>query len=88
MYERPLFIVDPEIACYEQLLAELSSTDEVLMLNPSKEGILQIVTYLQGDYESIYFLFHGVDSHPQLGNRLTARSLEYYCEEQKMLAPT
>ncbi|KQQ62467.1 hypothetical protein ASF84_26880 [Pseudomonas sp. Leaf127] len=62
--------VDGQVNDTAQLLAGLSGTAEVVILDPSKDGLQQMADYLKGreGLDAIHLLSHGADGTVQTGN--------------------
>ncbi|WP_313603677.1 DUF4347 domain-containing protein [Comamonas jiangduensis] len=62
--------VDSQVANLGELLAGLSSSAEVVIMDASKDGLQQMADYLQGrsGLDAIHLLSHGADGTVQMGN--------------------
>ncbi|PLP95591.1 hypothetical protein CYD26_03025 [Pseudomonas sp. FFUP_PS_473] len=62
--------IDGQVANVDQLVAGLGSNAEVVILDPSKDGLQQMADYLKGreNLDAIHLLSHGADGTVQLGN--------------------
>ena len=76
-----LVVIDPQIDDYETLLDGLSPDLEVLILDPSADGVDQVAHYLVGKsgYDAIHIFSHGDVGVVQLGSaRLTQVNVSEY----------
>ncbi|HEY9660637.1 MAG TPA: DUF4347 domain-containing protein, partial [Allocoleopsis sp.] len=74
-------IIDASVAEYESLVAGLAPGVEVVVLNPTQDGIAQISNALLGrsDVDSIQIFSHGASQSLQLGStQLSLENLEAY----------
>jgi hypothetical protein len=62
--------VDGQVANLAELLQGLSAEAEVVILDPSKDGLQQMADYLQGrsGLDAIHLLSHGADGKVQVGS--------------------
>lgn len=62
--------VDGQVSDTAQLLAGLTGNAEVVILDPSKDGLQQMADYLKGreGLDAIHLLSHGADGTVQMGN--------------------
>lgn len=62
--------VDGGVANVEQLVAGLGSNAEVVILDPTKDGLQQMADYLKGreNLDAIHLLSHGAEGTVQMGN--------------------
>ena len=62
--------VDGQVNDLTQLLSGLSASAEVVILDPSKDGLQQMADYLKGreGLDAIHLLSHGSDGMVQIGN--------------------
>lgn len=62
--------VDGQVGNVQQLIAGLSSTAEIVVLDPSKDGLQQMADYLKGreGLDAVHLLSHGADGTVQVGN--------------------
>ncbi|WP_167010632.1 Ig-like domain-containing protein [Comamonas sp. Tr-654] len=62
--------IDGQVSNVGELLAGLSANAEVVVLDPSKDGLQQMADYLKGreNLDAIHLLSHGADGTVQLGN--------------------
>ena len=62
--------VDGQVNDLTQLLSGLSANAEVVILDPSKDGLQQMADYLKGreGLDAIHLLSHGSDGMVQIGN--------------------
>ncbi len=68
--------VDGQVGDVQQLLAGLSSNAEIVVLDPTKDGLQQMADYLQGreGLDAVHLLSHGADGTVQVGNVWLASS--------------
>ncbi|WP_218585602.1 DUF4347 domain-containing protein [Pseudomonas sp. Marseille-P9899] len=68
--------VDGQIGNVQQLLTGLSSNAEIVVLDPTKDGLQQMADYLQGreGLDAVHLLSHGADGTVQVGNVWLASS--------------
>ncbi|MQG95527.1 DUF4347 domain-containing protein [Pseudomonas sp. MN1F] len=68
--------VDGQVGNVQQLLAGLSSNAEIVVLDPTKDGLQQMADYLQGrqGIDAVHLLSHGADGTVQVGNTWLASS--------------
>ncbi|MBK5009826.1 DUF4347 domain-containing protein, partial [Pseudomonas sp. S60] len=62
--------IDGNVSNIEQLLTGLSGKPEVVILDPEKDGLLQMADYLKGreGLDAIHLLSHGAEGAVQMGN--------------------
>ncbi|MEB6587968.1 DUF4347 domain-containing protein [Pseudomonas asiatica] len=62
--------IDGQVANVDQLVAGLGSNAEVVILDPTKDGLQQMADYLKGreSLDAIHLLSHGAEGTVQLGN--------------------
>lgn len=65
-----MVFVDGQVNDLTQLLSGLSANAEVVILDPSKDGLQQMADYLKGreGLDAIHLLSHGSDGMVQIGN--------------------
>ena len=71
-----MVFVDGQVGDVQQLLAGLSSNAEIVVLDPTKDGLQQMADYLQGreGLDAVHLLSHGADGTVQVGNVWLASS--------------
>ena len=84
METRTVVIVDTQVADYLSLLTGVSPDAEVILLNPTQDGITQITQALGCDrnIQSLHILSHGNSGCLVLGNtQLTLDKIESYASQ-------
>jgi uncharacterized delta-60 repeat protein len=79
-----LVIIDSRVRDYQLLLAGLDPDTEVLILDETQDGVMQIAVYLEGrtDIDALHILSHGSEGTLYLGSTvLTSANLESYSTE-------
>ena len=73
---KSLVIVDPRVHDFTTLLTELDTDAEVLILDESLDGIVQIAAYLEDreDLDAIHILSHGTEGTLYLGTTVLTSS--------------
>ncbi|MFD2641623.1 DUF4347 domain-containing protein [Pseudomonas japonica] len=68
--------VDGQVGNVNQMLTGLSPNAEIVVLDPSKDGLQQMADYLKGreNLDAIHLLSHGADGTVQAGNVWLAQS--------------
>ncbi|QXI32708.1 DUF4347 domain-containing protein [Pseudomonas promysalinigenes] len=68
--------VDGQVGNVQQLLAGLAGNAEIVVLDPTKDGLQQMADYLQGReaLDAVHLLSHGADGTVQAGNLWLASS--------------
>lgn len=67
-----LVIVDPRVSDYQQLLANLVPDTEILVLDLTQDGVLQLAGYLDGrtGFDALHILSHGSEGTLYLGSSI------------------
>ncbi|MBE9229060.1 DUF4347 domain-containing protein [Phormidium sp. LEGE 05292] len=70
--QKAIVFIDPAVANYQSLVAGVDAASEVIILNPTKDGISQITDVLasRNDISAVHIVSHGSPSSLQLGNSL------------------
>ncbi|PJI47493.1 MAG: hypothetical protein CTR55_18935 [Pseudomonas sp.] len=76
---REVVFVDGNVQDYKQLTSQLPKGSEVVVLDPSKNGLQQMADYLKGrtDLDAIHLISHGGEASVQVGStRLTLDNVD------------
>jgi hypothetical protein len=79
-----LVLVDPTVSDYQILVNNISSKAEVIILDPTQDGVAQITEALgdRNSIESVHILSHGSSGALQLGStKLDSESLKNYAKQ-------
>ena len=79
-----LIFVDPTVENYHSLISDTSINSEIVMLDPLRDGVLQITEELaqHSNINSLHFISHGKSGSIQLGNtELNLDTLDDYADE-------
>jgi Domain of unknown function (DUF4347) len=83
IYKRNIIFIDTRVADYKSLLVNIQPDTEVVILDPTKDGITQITESLLGkQYDSLHIVSHGSAGSLQLGsNYLNSGNLSQYASQ-------
>ncbi len=86
---REVVFVDTSVENYQELVAGITATAEIILIDPSKDGIEQMAAALNGqtDLDAIHVISHGNQAELLLGTaRLTLESMETeYADELSII---
>ncbi|KAF3886436.1 MULTISPECIES: DUF4347 domain-containing protein [Nostocales] len=83
-----IIFIDTSVSDYQSLISDIKPGYQVILLDPSKDGITQITESLQGSiYQSIHIISHGAEANLQLGaTQLNNETLEIYQQQLQQWA--
>jgi Ca2+-binding RTX toxin-like protein len=83
--KKNIIFIDTRVADYQSLIANIQPDTEVVILDPTKDGITQITESLLGkQYDSLHIVSHGSAGSLQLGsNYLNSGNLSQYESQLK-----
>lgn len=82
--QQSIVFIDAAVTDYQSLVAGVTPTDEVIILDPTKDGISQMTDILASrhDISAIHIVSHGSPGSLQLGNgSLNSGNIENYAKQ-------
>ncbi|NJL59399.1 MAG: DUF4347 domain-containing protein [Desulfobacteraceae bacterium] len=76
-----IVFIDPSVTDYQKIIESIPAKDQVIILDPNKDGVQQISEVLaqQTDVKAIHIVSHGSDASLTLGNaQLSKDTIEKY----------
>ncbi|MFL9822783.1 DUF4347 domain-containing protein, partial [Tolypothrix campylonemoides VB511288_2] len=78
-----IIFIDTTVPDYQSLILGIQSDSQVVILDPTKDGITQITEILQnGKYQSVHIVSHGAEGSLQLGSaQFNSDTLSLYTQQ-------